>query len=216
MAKARILIADDHAIVRRGLRALALSQRAWEVCGEAQNGREAVEMSATLKPDVAILDIGMPELNGLDAARQILRNDPRVEILILTMHQSEEVVREVLKAGARGYVLKSDADENLVKAIEALLQHKPFFTSDITDVILANYLDNGNEPVAPARPRVTTREREVIQLLCEGKSNKEVAAAFDISVRTVETHRATIMHKLGLTSLSDLVRYAIRNKIVEP
>ena len=216
MARARILVADGHAIVRRGLRALLLSQPGWEVCAEASNGREAVEKVAQFKPDVAILDIGMPELNGFEATRQIVKTSPQTEVLILTMHQSDEVVREVLKAGARGYVLKSDADQNLVAAVEMLLQHKPFLTSDVTDVVLLRYLNGHDGLNTQPQTRMTAREREIIQLLSEGKSNKEVAVALDISTRTVETHRANIMRKLGMESLSDLVRYAIRNKIVEP
>ena len=159
----------------------------------------------------------MPELNGLDATRHILKESPQTEVLILTMHQSEEVVREVLKAGARAYVLKSDADQNLVAAIEALLQHKPFLTSNVTDVVLSDYLNGQIDAAEPQpRSRITRREREIIQLLAEGKSNKEVAVRLDISTRTAEAHRANIMHKLGFDSLGDLVRYAIRNKIVEP
>src|SRR5262245_15939131 len=215
MARARVLVADDHAIVRRGLRALVESQPDWEVCAEASNGREAFQMVAELGPDVAIVDIGMPVLNGLEATRQIVQTNPRTEVLILTMHQSDEVVREVLKAGARGYVLKSDADQHLIAAIEMLLQHKPFLTSNVTDAVLTKYLngdlgaDNGPDT------RLTPREREIVQLLSEGRSNKEVAVELDISTRTVETHRANIMHKLGVESLSELVRYAIRNRIVE-
>ena len=217
MNRARILIADDHAIVRRGLRALVESQAGWEICAEAFTGTEAVEKAGQFKPDVAFVDIGMPELNGLDATRHILKESPQTEVLILTMHQSEEVVREVLKAGARAYVLKSDADQNLVAAIEALLQHKPFLTSNVTDVVLSDYLNGQIDAAEPQpRSRITRREREIIQLLAEGKSNKEVALTLDISTRTAEAHRANIMHKLGFDSLGDLVRYAIRNKIVEP
>jgi len=217
MNRARILIADDHAIVRRGLRALVESQAGWEICAEAFTGTEAVEKAGQFKPDVAVVDIGIPELNGLDATRHILKESPQTEVLILTMHQSEEVVREVLKAGARAYVLKSDADQNLVAAIEALLQHKPFLTSNVTDVVLSDYLNGQIDAAEPQpRSRITRREREIIQLLAEGKSNKEVALTLDISTRTAEAHRANIMHKLGFDSLGDLVRYAIRNKIVEP
>jgi DNA-binding NarL/FixJ family response regulator len=205
MGPVRILIADDHAIVRRGLRALLESQPGWEVCGEAANGRQAVDGVERFTPDIAIVDIGMPELNGLDATRRILEMSPQTEVLVLTMHQSEEVVAEVLKAGARGYVLKSDADQNLIAAVEVLLQHKTFLTSGVTGVLLS---------VAPAR-NVTPREREIIQLLAEGKSNKEVATVLNVSTRTIETHRANIMHKLDIDSLSGLVRYAIRNKIVQ-
>ncbi len=216
MASARILIADDHAIVRRGLRALLQSQPGWEVCGEAGNGKEAVEKVSELKPDVAIVDIAMPELNGLAATRQIVKAHPQTEVLILTMHHSDEVVHEVLKAGARGYVLKSDADQSLVVAVEMLLQHKPFLTPDVTDVVLTNYLHGYDSLDVQPDTHVTAREREIIQMLSEGKSNKEVAVALNISTRTVETHRANIMRKLGLESLGDLVRYAIRHKIVEP
>lgn len=216
MRTVRILIADDHAIVRRGLRALVESQPGWEVCAEAANGRQAVESVERLKPDLAIVDIGMPELNGLEATRQILKMSPRTEVLVLTMHQSEEVVAEVLKAGARGYVLKSDADQNLIAAAEALLQHKVFLTSGVTDVVLSGFLSGSTSSpdAAPVR-NVTPREREIIQLLAEGKSNKEVAAVLNVSTRTIETHRANIMHKLDIDSLSGLVRYAIRNKIVQ-
>ena len=216
MRTVRILIADDHAIVRRGLRALVESQQGWEVCAEAANGRQAVENGERFKPDIAIVDIGMPELNGLEATRQILKMSPSTEVLVLTMHQSEEVVAEVLKAGARGYVLKSDADQNLIAAMEALLQHKPFLTSGVTDVLLSEFLSGSASLDARSGRNVTPREREIIQLLAEGKSNKEVAAVLNVSTRTIETHRANIMHKLGIHSLSGLVRYAIRNKIVHP
>ncbi len=215
MARARILIADDHSIVRRGLRALVQSQSEWEVCAEASNGREALEMIAQLEPDVAIVDIGMPVLNGLETTRKIVESYPRTEVLVLTMHQSDEVVREVLKAGARGYVLKSDADQHLIAAVEMLLQHKPFLTPDVTNTVLTRYLNNHDAPDIEFDTRLTAREREIVQLLSEGRSNKEVAVTLDISTRTVETHRANIMHKLGLDSLGELVRYAIRNKIVQ-
>jgi DNA-binding NarL/FixJ family response regulator len=215
MAGARILIADDHSIVRRGLRALLQSQPDWEVCAEASNGREALEMVAQLAPDVAIVDIGMPVLNGLETTRKIVESYPRTEVLVLTMHQSDEVVREVLQAGARGYVLKSDADQHLIAAVEMLLQHKPFLTPDVTNTVLTKYLNSRDAPDLELSTRLTAREREIVQLLSEGRSNKEVAVTLDISTRTVETHRANIMHKLGLESLGELVRYAIRNKIVQ-
>jgi DNA-binding NarL/FixJ family response regulator len=217
MGKARILIADDHAIVRRGLRALIESQAGWEVCAEVSDGRAAVEKVQELRPDVAIIDVGMPELNGLEVTRQILNDSPTTEVLILTMHQSEQVVREVLQAGARAYVLKSDADQSLLTAIEALLEHKPFLTPNVTDFVLTGYMNDAREPAEPQpKTRTTPREREIIQLLAEGKSNKEVASALGISTRTAEVHRANIMRKLGVDSLGDLIRYAIRNRIVEP
>jgi DNA-binding NarL/FixJ family response regulator len=216
MRNVRIMIADDHAIVRRGLRALLDAQPGWEVCAEATNGRDAVFSAEQLQPDIAIMDIRMPELNGLDATRQILTVSPRTEVLILTMHQADEVVAEVLKAGARGYVLKSDADQDLVAAIETLLEHKPFLNSDVAGIVLSDYLNRRALSVDLFSVRtITPREREIIQLLAEGKTNKEVAITLDISTRTVETHRANIMHKLNIDSVSDLVRYAIRNNIVE-
>jgi DNA-binding NarL/FixJ family response regulator len=173
-------------------------------------------MAKQLKPELVILDISMPELNGLEAARIILKMAPKTEILILTMHDSEQVVREVLEAGARGYVLKSDAGRDLVAAVESLLEHKPFFTSHVSEMVLEGYLKGRvtQEELGTSGWALTAREREIVQLLAEGKSNKEVAAALSISVKTVETHRTNIMRKLNLHSLSDLVRYAIRNAII--
>jgi DNA-binding NarL/FixJ family response regulator len=217
VAKFRILIADDHAVVRRGLRALLEAQPGWEVCGEVTNGREAVEQVKRLKPDVVILDITMPELNGLEAARQIVKQSPDTEVLILTMHESEELAREVLRAGARGFVLKSDADSTLVTAVGALRQHKPYLTSHVTEFVLDRYMrpDIEEQGSSILADRLTPREREVIQLVCEGKSNKEAAATLGVTVKTIEAHRASIMRKLNLRSFSDLMRYAIRNRIVK-
>ena len=216
MSKVRILIADDHEVVRKGLRALLAGEPGLEVVGEAQNGREAVEKAALLQPDVVVLDIGMPELNGLEATRQIVRSGTRTEVLVLTVFETEEVIREVLRAGARGYVLKSDAGRLLLSAIEAVSQHKPFFTSRVSELVLAGFLSGdqrGAEAESPQGP-LTPREREVLQLLAEGRTNKEVGAALGIGVKTVETHRMNLMSKLGLHSVVDLVRYAIRNGIV--
>ena len=212
----RILIVDDHAVVRRGVRALLEMQKGWEVVGEAQTGREGVDLARRLRPDIVVLDVSLPELNGLDAARQIRRESPQSEILVLTMHHSEELARDVLQAGARGYVLKSDADENLIAAVESLRRHKPFLTSKVTEFVLDDYLRRADVSAAEMpHSALTPREREIIQLLAEGKTNKEVAAALGVSVKTIESHRANIMRKLHLQSLSDLVRYAIRNKIVQ-
>ena len=211
----RILIVDDHAVVRRGVRSLLESHEGWDVCGEATTGRDAVEQSRRLRPDVVIMDLSLPELNGLDATRHILKDAPETEVLVLTMHQSEELARDVLQAGARGYVLKSDADENLIAAVENLQQHKPFLTPTVTEFVLDGYIRDGADQDA-ARGVVTAREREIIQLIAEGKSNKNAASALRISVKTIEAHRANIMRKLHLHSVSDLVRYAIRNKIVQP
>ena len=210
----RIIIVDDHAVVRRGVRALLESQPGWEVAGEAVTGREAVDLAKRLYPDIVVMDLSLPELNGLDAARQILKDSPRTEVLVLTMHHSEELVRNVLQAGARGYVLKSDADASLIAAVESLRDHKPFLTSTVTEFVLDDYVHRAEEDVVNAGT-VTPREREIIQLLAEGKSNKETASALSVSVKTVEAHRANIMRKLRLRSVSDLVRYAIRNKIVQ-
>ena len=186
------------------------------MCGEAADGREAVEKTRQLKPDVVILDIGMPNLNGLEAARQILKHDARHRILILTITDSEQVVQEVLKAGAKGYVLKSDAAKDLVTAVEALAQNRTFFNSRVGQIILEGFLGTGDP--APKEntptPSLTAREREIVQLLAEGKSSKEVAVALNLSVKTAETHRSNIMRKLDLHSVSALVLYAIRNNIV--
>ena len=210
----RILVVDDHAVVRRGVRSLLESQEGWEVCGEATTGRDAVEQSRRLRPDVVVMDLSLPELNGLDATRQILKFAPDTEVLVLTMHHSEELARDALQAGARGYVLKSDADENLIAAVDNLRRHKPFLTSTVTEFVLDDYL----RPGADAQDDfvVTAREREIIQLVAEGQSSKEAAATLGISVKTIEAHRANIMRKLRLRSVSDLVRYAIRNQIVQP
>ena len=204
-------------MVRRGIRAVMEAQSGWEICGEAPTGRGAVEKAKLLKPDLVILDISMPELNGLEATRQILKAVPKVEILILTIHESEQVEREVLAAGARGYILKSDDGRDLVAAVESLRRHRPFFTTRVTTMVLENYLRTGIPMREGERSRtsLTPREREVAQLLAEGKSNKEVASALGISLKTAESHRAHIMHKLSFHSISDLVHYAIRNNMVE-
>jgi DNA-binding NarL/FixJ family response regulator len=213
----RVLIVDDHAVVRRGVRSLLESHEGWVVCGEATTGRDAVAKSLRLRPDVVVMDLSLPELNGLDATRQILKDSPRTEILVLTMHHSEELARDVLQAGARGYVLKSDADESLIAAVESLRQHKPFLASKVTEFVLDDYLRRTDtRDDGAAHDAVTAREREIIQLVAEGKSNKEAASMLAISVKTIEAHRANIMRKLHLRSVSDLVRYAIRNKIVQP
>ena len=210
----RILVVDDHAVVRRGVRSLLESHEGWEVCGEATTGREAVEQSRRLRPDVVVMDLSLPELNGLDATRQILKDAPNTEVLVLTMHHSEELARDVLQAGARAFVLKSDADENLISAVDSLRQHKPFLTSTVTEFVLDDYVRRGDG--AQEDPALTAREREIVQLVAEGQSNKAAATTLGISVKTIEAHRANIMRKLHLHSVSDLVRYAIRNKIVQP
>jgi len=216
---ARIVIADDHEMVRRGVVATLADVDRWSVVAEADNGREAVQLVEAHKPDVAILDLSMPELNGLDATRRILAAHPQTCVLILTAHESEQLVREVLNAGARGYVLKSDAGRTLVRAVEALLEGQTFFTSKVARLVLEGYLRGGTAAGTSETPEagqlLSGREREIVQLLAEGASNKEVARALGISVKTAETHRSNIMRKMQFASLSDLVKYAVRNKIIE-
>ncbi len=211
----RILIADDHEIARQGIRSLLEDHAGWEVCGDAKDGREAVALAATLNPDVLLLDIGMPNLNGLDAARQILAISPDARILILTVHDSEQVVREVLATGARGFLLKSDAGRDLVAAVEALENQRTFFTPKVAQMMLDGYLRPHEPTEANAHTVLTPREREVIQLVAEGKTTKEIASALSLSVKTAETHRTNLMRKLDLHSVADLTLYAVRNGIVQ-
>jgi len=211
----RILVADDHQVVRTGLRALLESKSGWQVCAEAANGREAVEKAGQLKPDVAVLDIGMPLLNGVEATRQIRKLSPQTEILILTMHDSELLIQEVLGVGALGYILKDDADRNLVAAVDALRRHKPYLSSRVSESVSNPASADGTAFNPSSRSRLTPREREILQLLAEGKSNKEVAGILGISLKTAETHRANIMLKLDFHSVTELVRYAVRNKIIQ-
>jgi two-component system response regulator NreC len=211
----RILVADDHEVVRQGTRALLSTIPEWEIVGEADNGRDAVSLTAELKPDIVILDITMPELNGLDAARQIKKKSPETEILIFTAQETEKLVHDVFDSGARSYIMKTDAADHLIEAIKALSEHKHFFTSRISEIVFARYIQAKQAPGIPEKSRITDREREIVQLLGEGKNSKEIATILGISVRTVETHRAAIMKKLGLKSFSELIRYAVRNQIIE-
>jgi DNA-binding NarL/FixJ family response regulator len=218
MKTVRILIVDDHDLMRRGIKALLQSHAGWEVVGEAHTGREAVTKAEELKPDVVILDISMPDLNGIEAARRIRKSSPNTEVLILSVHYSDQLIRDILEAGVRGYIVKSDSDRDLIIAVETLANHKPFFTPRATEVILSNFngARPGNDLPESVRDRLTSREREIVQLLAEGKSSKEVASSLCISVKTAETHRANIMRKLQLHTVTDLVRYAVRNQIIEP
>jgi DNA-binding NarL/FixJ family response regulator len=207
----RILLVDDHDAVRKGVRAMLESRPEWKVCGEAADGRAAVRLALELKPDIAVIDLELPVLNGLEATRQIKRELPEVEVLIYTMYETEELIRKVLAAGARGYVLKSDSGQSLIEAVEALSNHKPFLTLVASETVLEGFLESSRRDDHSV---LTNREREIVQLLAEAKGNKEIASVLCISVKTVETHRATIMRKLGINSIVELVHYAIRNNLV--
>src|SRR5258705_577755 len=208
----QILIADDHDVVRKGIRSLLEDHVGWSICGEAATGREAVEKATSLQPDVVILDVAMPEMNGLEAARKIRRAVPTAKVLVLTVHEIDRLAEEFVDAGARGYLLKTDTGRMLVDAVTTLLQGGTFFTPGVQ--ARSDDLDRPNVPSAAIK-QLTPREREVLQLLAEGKSNKEIGTALKITTKTAETHRARLMAKLGVHSIAELVRYAIRNQIVE-
>jgi DNA-binding NarL/FixJ family response regulator len=215
MTTFRILLADDHPIFLLGVRSLLGSHQGWDVCGEAADGRDAVEKCRQLKPDLVVLDMGMPRLNGIDAARQILRSNPNQRILVLTDVDSEQVIRECLEAGVRGWVFKTDEAQDLVTAVEALEHHRSMFSSRVSDLVLDGYLRRPHVDSAVALPRaLAPREREVVQLVAEGKSSKEIAVMLGLSVKTVETHRSNILIKLKMHSIVELVMYAVRNGIV--
>jgi DNA-binding NarL/FixJ family response regulator len=220
MANLRLLVADDHDVVRKGVRTLLEEQPGWEVAAEAADGREAVEKAKLVQPDVTILDLSMPELNGLEAAKEILKT-VQTKVLILTMYDSDPLIRQTLEAGARGYLLKSDAGRDLVSAVEALRRNKTFFTPKVAQMVLEGYLgrptkeNDENSNNRKNGLRLTARQKQILQLLAEGKSSKEVAVALNISVKTAETHRANIMRRLDCHSVTELVRYAIRNHIIE-
>ena len=208
----RVLIADDHDVVRRGVRMLLETRPNLHIVAEASNGRMALEEARSTQPDIAVIDYSLPELNGLDLTAALKRENPRLEGLVYTMHEREDLVLEVLRAGARGYVLKSDTEKHLLAAIDALSIHRPYFSGVISETLLERFLDSSPH----AQATLTHREREVVQLIAEGKINKEVGYILNISVKTVETHRASAMHKLKLRTTAELVRFAVRNNIIEP
>lgn len=212
----RILIADDHEVVRDGMRALIEHEPGWEVCGTAITGQEAVDTAKKLKPEVVVLDMTMPELDGLEVLREIKRALPNTEVVIFSAHHSEEVIEQLFDAGAKSYIQKTDASRHLVAAIRSLAEHKPFFTPEISQVLFAKFLSvNPWKKRGAQKHTLTDRERDVVRLLALGSSNKDVAKTLGVSVRTAETHRGVLMRKLGLDSLAALVRYAIRNNIID-
>jgi DNA-binding NarL/FixJ family response regulator len=216
MSAVRVLVADDHEVVLEGVRALIERQPDLEVCGLAANGREAVELAQKTKPDVVVLDMTMPELDGLDVIRLIKKKLPDTEVVVFSAHSSEEMVEEVFDAGAKSYIEKSQASQDLVTAIRSLAEHKPFFSTQTSEILFAKFLlPKDRQQQSRTELRLTAREREIVRLLAQSSSNKEVATALGISIRTVETHRATLMRKLGVRSVAGLVRYAIRHHIIE-
>ena len=208
----RVMLADDHAVVRRGLRTLIEGVPGWEVCAEAANGNEAVALASETKPDVLIMDLSMPGLGGVDATIQIRKRVPQTEVLILTMHDSDRLAGEALRAGARGYLLKGESEDKLMAALEALARHQPYFSPSVSETLLQGYLHS--ERARDAK-QLTPRERQIVKLVAEGKSNKRIAAILGLSVKTVETHRSAAMHKVGARSAADLTLYAARNDLVE-
>lgn len=211
----RILVADDHDIIRRGLKDVLSSHPGWEVCAEAATGPEAVSLAEGHRPDIVVMDLSMPRLNGLEATRRILKILPKAEILILSVHYAEHLVQIAVDAGAHAYMLKSDPDQELVRAVEALASHRPFFTPRAAQLVVNGAFEKCLSSLFMHR-RLTSREREVVQLVAEGSTSKEIAITLGISIKTAETHRANIMRKLEMNSTSELVRYALRNKMIEP
>ena len=217
MNNLKVLVADDHEIFRKGVCSI-IAQKGWTVVAEATNGREAVSKAKVLRPDIVVMDISMPELNGLEATRQMLKNDSRCKVLILSIHQTDSLMREILDAGARGYLLKTDSSRDLAAAIEALSVNRTFFTATMAEQILEGYLRKKTSlQESPTRDtRLTQRQREILQLLAEGKTSKEVAVSLGLSVKTADTHRSNIMERLNCHSITELVHYAIRNNVVQP
>ena len=214
MSGMRILLADDHSLVRRGIRSLLGMRSELEICGEATDGKEALEKVSKLNPDLLILDLNMPELNGLEVTRRVHKTCPQVEVLVLTVQDSEQVMRQVLEAGARGYILKSDAGTELLAGVETVRRHHLFLSSQTSRMLRGTSAPLAKVDVAPKQP-LSPRERQILQLLAEGKSTKEIATVLDITIKTAETHRSNIMRKLDLHHVADLVRYAIRNQVVQ-
>ena len=208
----RILLVDDHEAIRRGVRQIVETKPYYQVVGEAGDGRSALEMAKEVRPDIAIVDYSIPELNGLDLSHALKRLNSRIEILLYTMHDREEIVMDVLRAGVRGFVLKSDTEKHLLAALDALAIHRPYFSGAISETLLSQFLESKPKELASS---LTHREREIVQQVAEGRINKEIAARLNISIKTVETHRASAMRKLKLNTTADLVRYAVRNQLIQ-
>lgn len=209
--KIRIMLADDHSVVRQGFRRILEAQEDMEIVGEASNGREAVQMATDLKPDLVVMDVAMPELNGIEATRRLTASSEKTRVLALSMHKDAVYVREILRAGARGYLLKDAFDSDLVSAVRAVARGEAYLSPAISDTVLADYRQHVTDPI----DLLTTREREVLQLIAEGKTNKEIAGSLKLSVYTVDAHRARIMEKLNLHSTGELVRFAVRKGLVD-
>jgi len=208
----RVMLVDDHTVVRRGLRALIESVPGWEVCAEASEGHEAILVATEMRPDIVVMDLSMPKLGGIDATMQLRKILRDVEVLILTMHESDRLVGQALRAGARGYLLKSESEEKLIEALEALSRHQPYFSASVSETLLQGYL-SAEAAIDPKQ--LTPRERQIVKLVAEGKTNKRIAIILSVSVKTVETHRSSAMHKVGAKSSADLTLYAARNELVE-
>lgn len=209
--KIRILLADDHAVVRQGFRLILSSQPDMEIVGEAGNGREAVALAEKLHPDVAVIDVAMPELNGIEATRRMGEVAPRTRVLALSMHKDSVYVREILRAGARGYLLKDQVDSDLLAAVRAVARGEGYLSPAVSDAVLNDYRRHVSDPI----DLLTSREREVLQMIAEGKTNKEIATVLNLSVYTVDAHRGRIMEKLNLHSVNELVRFAVRQGLVD-
>jgi two-component system, NarL family, response regulator NreC len=211
MKRTRILLADDHAVVRQGFKMILGAQVDMEIVGEAANGREAVELAAQLHPDIVVMDVAMPELNGIEATRRLLAANPHIRVIALSMHKDSVYVREILRAGARGYLLKDSGADDLVKAIRAVAGGESYLSPAVSNAVLDDYRKHVTNPI----DLLTSREREVLQMLAEGKTNKEIAVVLNLSVYTVDAHRGRIMEKLNLHSINELVRFALRNGLID-
>ena len=208
----RVMFVDDHAVVRRGLKALVEGAPGWEVCGEASDGHEALKVAAECRPDIVVMDLSLPKLSGVDATIQLKKMLPDVEVLILTMHESDRLAGQVLRAGARGYLLKTESEDKLIEALEALVRHRSYFSPCVSETLLQGYL---NSSPSLDLKQLTPRERQIVKLVAEGKTNKRIALILNVSIKTVETHRSAAMHKVGAKSSADLTLYAARNDLVQ-